>query len=169
MIIRFNNLFIVFLILVLGICGADVLCAKEKYKVVDGDSLEAGRMRIRLIDIDAPELFQECYDENNKSYECGKMALEELKKSVDSGIECNVISVDKYKRKLMDCFDVNGNNVNQNMVLNGWAVAYSDKFTQEESVAREQKIGIWRGRFMRPELYRALHMKQKNNKKFKKR
>jgi endonuclease YncB( thermonuclease family) len=55
------------------------------------------------------------------------------------------------------------------MVLRGWAVSYSDKYKKEEDIAKNKRSGIWKGRFMRPELYRALHMNQKNNKKIKKR
>ena len=133
------------------------LFAIDKYKVVDGDSLEQGKIRIRLIDIDAPEFYQKCYDENNNSYECGKMALNALEKLINNKVVCKAEAVDKYKRKLMECFDESNNSINQQMVLNGWAVSYGEKFINEENIAKKQKLGIWKGRFMRPELYRALH------------
>jgi endonuclease YncB( thermonuclease family) len=145
----------------LFIVSAKVLHAQESYKVVDGDSLEYGSIRIRLIDIDAPELFQYCYDENNIKHECGKRALTELKKYVNSKISCQEVSVDRYKRKLMECFDENGESINRKMILNGWALSYGDRFKDEEKLAKNQKNGIWSGRFMRPELYRALNKNQK--------
>ena len=64
------------------------LLAADKYKVVDGDSLEYKSTRIRLIDIDAPELFQKCYDEYDKKYECGKVASNELKKLMSNKVVC---------------------------------------------------------------------------------
>ena len=158
-----------FILAVLLVFKSGEIVALEKYKVVDGDSLEQGRKRIRLIDIDAPELFQECYDENNEVYDCGKVATYFLKKIVAGGVVCKNISVDMYKRSLMDCFDKNGENINQKMVLGGWAVSYSDRFIDEEKIAKNKKIGIWKGRFIRPELYRSLYRKQKNSNKFEKR
>ena len=145
------------LIVVLLLVKSAELFAVDKYKVVDGDSLERGSVRIRLIDIDAPELFQECYDENNKAYKCGKKSLNELKKLMSNKVVCRKTAVDRYKRDLMECFDENGVSINQQMVLNGWAVSYGSKFKQEENRAKKQKSGIWKGRFMRPDLYRALH------------
>ena len=45
------------------------------------------------------------------------------------------------------------------MVRLGQAVAYTqytDAYVSAEQEARQAKRGIWRGRFMNPELYRAL-------------
>ena len=149
----------VFVFVTLGalVCATGKLFAADEFKVVDGDSLEQGSVRIRLIDIDAPELFQECYDENDNKYRCGKKALDQLEMLVGNVDFCKEAGVDKYKRKLMECFDKNGVSINKLMVLNGWAVSYGNKFEKEENKAKKQKSGIWNGRFMRPELYRALH------------
>ncbi len=145
------------LIVVLLLVKSAELFAVDKYKVVDGDSLEQGYRRIRLIDIDAPELLQKCYDENNNVYECGKRALNELKQLMNNKVICYKRAVDKYKRDLTECFDDRGVSINQQMVLNGWAVSYGNKFKKEEKKAKDKKLGVWKGRFMRPELYRALH------------
>ena len=154
---RNKNLLISMFIVGLLLIKSAELFAVDKYRVVDGDSLEKGNVRIRLIDIDAPEFYQKCYDENNNSYECGKMALRALEKLIDNKVVCKAKAIDKYKRKLMECFDENNNSINQQMVLSGWAVSYGNKFKEEEMKAKKQKSGIWKGRFMRPELYRALH------------
>ena len=71
--------------------------------------------------------------------------------------ECKELGVDRYKRKLVECFDRNGISINQKMVVNGWAVSYGNRFKEEEKEEKKQNKGIWKGRFMRPELYRALH------------
>ena len=150
---------IVFTLIVLGgvFCKTEALFAADRYKVVDGDSLEKGNVRIRLIDIDAPELLQKCYDEDNRLYECGKQATKELEKLMSNVAECKELGVDRYKRKLLECFGKDDISINQKMVLGGWAVSYGKRFKEEKKEAKKQKSGVWKGRFMRPELYRALH------------
>ena len=141
----------------------------EKYKVVDGDSLEKGSMRIRLQDIDAPELFQYCFDKNEQKYYCGKKAYNFLQELIVGMTSCEKYGKDKYGRWLMECFDKNGRSINQQMVLNGWALSYGDKYNEDEIIAKKMKRGIWQGRFMRPELFRALQKKKENSNKIKKR
>ena len=50
-------------------------------------------------------------------------------------------------------------NINKDMVLKGYAVAY-DRYTKDyvsaQKDAKKHKRGIWSGRFMKPELYRRL-------------
>ena len=152
-----KKVFYVFCVLGVLIYKTEDLFAIDKYRVVDGDSLEKGNVRIRLIDIDAPELFQKCYDEDNRLYECGKQATKELEKLMNNVAECKELGVDRYKRKLMECFDKDNVSINQKMVLGGWALSYGKCFKEEEKEAKNQSKGIWKGRFMRPELYRALH------------
>ena len=136
--------------------------ASTEVKVVDGDSLEIGTRRIRLIGIDAPELFQECFDENGKSYFCGEDAKDYLKKMIDEGIsqgfkvKCDVKDVDRYKRDLSVCH-IENLNLNIEMLKAGYAMAYRNEAYQKiEKREKKAKKGIWRGKFMRPELYRAL-------------
>lgn len=46
---------------------------------VDGDSLEIGSRRIRLMGIDAPEYDQFCKKNNGELYPCGQLAADYLK------------------------------------------------------------------------------------------
>ncbi len=127
-------------------------------KVVDGDSLFIGKREIRLSGIDAPEYHQECYDENDAPYPCGKEAFWALKKMAGKNIVCKKVTVDRYRREVADCF-CGKKNINKEMVRQGYAVAY-DRYTQNyvpaQNEAKKHKRGIWRGRFMKPELYRRL-------------
>ncbi len=136
--------------------------AKEEIKVLDGDSLEIDGRDIRLVGIDAPEYLQLCYDKNGEKYECGQEALRYLQKlvadSLKSGgnIACKKEGVDRYKRDLSVCY-ADKLNLNKEMVRSGWATVYRhDMFQADEDEAKKAKRGIWQGRFMRPELYRAL-------------
>ena len=72
-------------------------------------------------------------------------------------ITCEGAERDRYGRLLATCY-VGDVNINQTMVLNGWAVAflqYTDTYAREEQVAKSQNNGIWNGEFIRPYQFRA--------------
>ena len=77
---------LIFAVLVLGVWylgfkeNTITVNANEKIKVVDGDSLELGRRRIRLLGIDSPEYVQDCYDKQHKKYSCGIKAKKYMEK-----------------------------------------------------------------------------------------
>ncbi|MBO7097626.1 MAG: thermonuclease family protein [Alphaproteobacteria bacterium] len=131
-------------------------------KVVDGDSLEIKNKRIRLVGIDAPEYFQECYDANGKAYACGKEAKNHLEKLIKNGVrqgekvKCYQESTDRYKRDLSIC-RIKNTELNLEMIKAGYAISYRDeRYLLAEKRARQKKKGIWQGKFMRPEIYRAI-------------
>ncbi len=144
--------------------------AEAQIKVVDGDSLFIGKREIRLSGIDAPEYKQECFDANGAAYACGKRALSALKALVKDDLECKTLTTDRYHREVAVCYS-GGKNVNRQMVLQGWAVAY-DRYThaydKAQNKAKRAKRGIWQGRFMKPELYRALMRRDKKAARLKK-
>ena len=46
------------------------------------------------------------------------------------------------------------------MVDSGWALAYrkeSDRFAEAEERAKQEKLGLWRGEFVRPWVWRIKH------------
>ena len=132
--------------------------AKE-VNVIDGDSIVVDGVEMRLEGIDAPEYKQFCYDKNEKKYPCGKRATEYMKSLVSSDIKCRKITIDKYRRQVSVCY-VHGEDINKKMVAAGWAVAYS-RYTHDydkvQAEAKKEKRGIWKGRFIPPELYRRLN------------
>ena len=137
--------------------------ASNKIKVVDGDSLEIGSTRIRLLGIDSPEYKQYCNDKNHKKYSCGIKAKKYLEDIIKSGnVECKEYSEDRYKRSLSVCY-IDNEDINEKMVRAGWAVAYRDEgitYKKAEYHAKKEKVGIWQGKFMRPELYRFANKKK---------
>ncbi len=145
--------------------GVSVCQAAGGFVVVDGDSLEYQGERIRILDIDAPEFLQKCYDGSGWQYRCGFEAKEYLRKLVSGNVRCERFGKDRYGRSLMDCYTANGVNVGSEMVRQGQAVAYSDRYQKEEREAKAAKRGIWQGKFMRPELYRALKKSHETLKK----
>ena len=130
-----------------------------KAHIIDGDSVKINNYEIRLIDIDAPEYKQTCYNSSNKVYNCGKLALKFLRNQTNNkNIKCNINGKDYYSRFLATCYilDVNLNSL---MVENGWAINYSssNKYYNKELLAKKNKIGLWQGDFITPRQYRKLN------------
>ena len=151
-------------VLVLIIAVSGHLLASNGYdvKVIDGDSLEIGNRRIRLLDIDAPEYKQYCFDAKKNKYNCGKKAyiyLKEMVKNANYRVECYSESVDRYNRELAECF-ANNKNLNIEMLRAGLAITYRSnkkEYFAAEKMAKRNKNGLWNGKFMRPEYYRKLN------------
>ena len=95
-----------------------------------------------------------------KDYFCGRISKEKLiAKIKGSKIKCISSSKDRYKRYLATCFK-NDINLNKWMVRNGYAIAYrrySKEYIPEEELAKENKLGLWQGKFMSPEKWRKLN------------
>ena len=156
----FKLLFIVFFCLVLNTSVQSQKLIKGKAKVIDGDTIHIGNNKIRLHGIDAPEQKQTCSFEGNE-WNCGQDATFFLSNLINKkSVSCRVNDIDQYKRLVAVCF-IDNININQIMIISGWAIAYryySKDFIKEEKIAKKNKIGIWRGTFEEPYIYR------KNNK-----
>ena len=140
-------------------------------KVIDGDTVHINNFKIRLEGIDAPEMRQKCKKEFlkisstigfifYKDYNCGEVSKKKLKDKInESEIKCISSSKDRYKRHIATCFK-GQTNLNQWMVRNGYAIAYrryNKKYIPDEDFAKENKLGLWQGKFMKPEKWRKLN------------
>ena len=140
-------------------------------RVVDGDTIHINNYKFRLEGIDAPEMRQQCKKESfkisffigftfYKDYSCGKVSKEKLITKIDTTeIKCISSSKDRYKRYIATCYK-GKTNLNQWMVRNGFAIAYrrySKKYVPDEVFAKENKLGLWQGKFMEPEKWRKLN------------
>ena len=140
-------------------------------KVVDGDTVHIDNYKFRLEGIDAPEMRQQCKKESfkisflisftfYKDYSCGRVSKVKLINKINtSEIKCISSSKDRYKRYIGTCFK-GKTNLNQWMVRNGFAIAYrrySKKYVPDEEFAKENKLGLWKGKFMEPEKWRKLN------------
>ena len=120
--------------------------------IVDGDSLMLDGEKIRLKGIDAPELDQIC-GSPEVTYQCGREAKNHLRGLIGtSKVTCQGWQRDKYQRLLGIC-QAGPRELNRDMVLNGWAVAYGG-YRAEEAKARQAKTGIWAGPFEKPQEWR---------------
>ena len=134
-------------------------------KVVDGDTIKISSKKIRLYGIDAPEKKQKCkkiyltisFMSFTRNYKCGEVSTQKLIKKINKQkLNCNILDVDRYKRLIGECFKRNIN-LNSWMVSNGYAVAYrkySKKYVSDEINAKNNKLGIWQGKFEMPWDYR---------------
>ena len=52
----------------------------------DGDSLKMGNQRIRLLGIDAPELYQKCKFKNGKTWQCGRVSHQRILQLIKGNI-----------------------------------------------------------------------------------
>ena len=165
---------IIFVLIVMVLCFGIALnywaSASSGYvKIIDGDSLEIGKRRIRLQGIDAPEYVQYCFNADKKRYSCGMRSKDYLAKMVKQAhyqVDCKVVGYDRYRRELSECF-AQDKNLNQEMLKNGWAVAYrtdNTDYLQAEKQAKNTKKGIWKGKFMRPEYFRRLQREENQEK-----
>src|SRR5260370_42381402 len=72
--------------------------------VIDGDTLEIHRTRIRLWGMDAPESSQLCRGEDSLQYRCGAKAANDLDAFIAGRPgSCIPISLDQYGRTVATC------------------------------------------------------------------
>ena len=121
-------------------------------RVIDGDSLEIGGMRIRLFGIDAPERGQGCRA-GGELWICGGLARLRLEERISGRrVVCKEKDRDRYGRIVAVC-RAGGEDLNAWMVSEGWALAYrrySEAYVDEEARAQAARAGVWRGDFVPP-------------------
>ena len=134
-------------------------------EVTDGDTIKINTFKIRLNGIDAPEKKQKCkraYLEIfififYEDYSCGQKSTEALIKKINNQkITCKISNVDYFKRLIGECYK-RKINLNAWLVSIGYAVAfrkYSKKYVSHETLAKQEKKGIWQGKFEMPWDYR---------------
>ena len=124
-------------------------------EIVDGDTIRINGSRLRLLDIDAFEMAQNCQDAEGRDYACGleaMLALDGLIKTQD--VRCYGRKRDRYRRPLVKCW-VGQTEINARMVQQGWALAeYTTTYQVDEAVAQRAKVGALAGTFERPREWR---------------
>jgi endonuclease YncB( thermonuclease family) len=127
-------------------------------RVIDGDTVDIGPVRIRLHGIDAPESDQPCAQTDGGSWKCGTAATSRLADMIDGHlITCEARDRDAYGRIIGVCFkddiDLNALLVREGLA---WAyVRFSEDYITQELSAQAEKIGIWQAETTPPWEYRA--------------
>lgn len=126
-------------------------------RVIDGDTLDVGTVRVRLHGIDAFERNQMC-DRTRGPWACGTAATRALKASSEGRpLVCRVLDTDRYGRKVSRCESA-GVDVARALVADGLALAYrrySQDYVADEISAQARSVGAWEGSFDRPEQWRG--------------
>ena len=134
-----------------GASGDNVLAGTAT--VIDADTLDIGKQRIRLVGVDAPESGQKCLDKDQKLVRCGTISANALDQWINRNpVSCEIEGKDRYQRNLGKCF-VRNESVQDWLVRNGYAVAYrsySTEFVDAEVAAQKAKAGLWAGEFVMP-------------------
>ncbi len=125
-------------------------------RVVDGDTLILNSIKYRLYGIDAPELNQIC-SIDGIDYKCGIKSKSFLITLInEKKVKCFKKSKDRYKRTIAVC-KIGNLDINKSMVRNGWAIAYkrySREYLDDEDYAKKNGLGLWEGKFIKPENWR---------------
>lgn len=126
-------------------------------RVIDGDTLDVGTVRVRLHGIDAFERNQMC-DRTQGPWACGAAATRALRASSEGRpLVCRVLDTDRYGRKVSRCESA-GVDVARTLVVDGLALAYrrySQDYVADEMSAEARSAGAWDGGFDRPEQWRS--------------
>jgi len=142
----------------------------QVHQVHDGDTvtlrLGGKKYRTRLIGMDAPEMGQRPWGRNAKEHLIKIMRRAKWTVYVETDEE----RIDKYGRLLVYLWTKKRRFINEMMVVDGYAVAftippntrYADRFTRAENSAREKQKGIWgpNGLKESPVEYRKKHPRE---------
>ena len=113
--------------------------AKGKARIIDGDTIEINKEKIRFGGINSPERKEIGY----------RLAKDKLIEKIDNNIVTCVRekNKDKYRRTVAECF-VNGENLSSFMVKRGYACDYvyysKGKYAKEQKYAQDNKLGVWK-------------------------
>lgn len=138
-------MFKIIIAIVILLCSWSIQPA-EKVVVIDGDTVKVGSEKIRLAEIDAPEVSQR-FGMQSKNY------LAHLVEGKSVKVDRN--GKDLYGRTIATLY-VDGKNINAVMVENGMAWSYrSANMRRLELKARHNKAGLWQDASpVRPSEYR---------------
>tara|TARA_B100001540_G_C15753736_1_gene618251 strand:+ start:603 stop:1103 length:501 start_codon:yes stop_codon:yes gene_type:complete len=125
---------------------------KGKAKVVNSDYIKIDKQTIILFGVEAMERPQKCYI-NNELWPCWESGVRKLEEIVDLGETiCFVKGKAKMNRVFAIC-ETQNIELNKELIRSGLALArikQSDLYIDDERYAKENKLGIWRGKFIEP-------------------
>lgn len=131
-------------------------------RVIDGDTVDVGPVRVRLHGIDAPERDQPCTTLGGQNWSCGDWVTRQVQdRFAGLTATCRVMDTDRYGRTVARCF-VQGRDVGRELVRDGIAYAYrkyADDYVHEEEAAARAERGIHGFVLQSPARYRVTRIK----------
>jgi endonuclease YncB( thermonuclease family) len=131
--------------------------------VRDGGTVSVGGVTYRLDGIEAPAYDQFCIDDHADSWACGVEARDQLATLIgEHELRCDDLGPDTaYKNWHLGTCTVKGeaNSLNEFMVKRGFAMnsatAGKSRFGDDETDARNNRRGLWKGCFVAPHEFRT--------------
>ena len=132
-------------------------------EVIDGDSLLVGGVRIRILDVDAPESGQFCFAKGESvdqgAWHCGRRAAAALSDWIGAQeVSCDMAAQGIHKGWLARC-SVDGKDLAEWLATNGWAVpapaCKCEVVRSASDHAKSAGLGIWSSAFTMPWDWRA--------------
>ena len=120
----------------------EINLVKGKARIIDGDTIEINKEKIRFGGINSPE-------RNEVGF---RLAKDKLIDKIDNNIVTCLRekNKDKYRRTVAECF-VNGESLSSFMVKNGYACDYiyysKGKYAKEQKYAKANKLGVWKMKY----------------------
>lgn len=136
-------------------------------RVVDGDTFafspaggvdEKKSQRVRLLAMDAFETRQLCVSKEGAEYRCGEESKQAMVNIIGGGeVMCQGKNNDPFGRLVGTCFNARGKDVGEELVREGWALAFPRYGKQYVTVQHEAELkgaGVWAGTFTEPWQFR---------------
>lgn len=122
-------------------------------RVIDGDTIVIGELRIRLAGMDAPENDQTCQTEHGVNWRCGQWVTQELRAMLrGQTVYCEDLGDGGYGRMLGAC-EVDGRDLSATLVARGYAWVdprFSQDLVGAEKAAAIEGLGLWAMSSLRP-------------------
>jgi len=151
-----NFIFIIISIFLIKNLNAQEEIIKGKARVVNSDYIKIDKQTIILFGVEAMERPQKCYI-NNELWPCWETGVRKLEEIVDLGETiCFVKGKAKMNRVFAIC-ETENIELNRELIRSGLALArikQSDIYIEDEEYAKENNLGIWRGKFVEPWVWR---------------
>lgn len=124
----------------------------EAFRVIDGDYLALGNLRIRLVGIDAPKAAQQCNTPSGASWDCSAQSSDRARNIIHLAdrVECFTSDDGNHGLYLASC-QADGRDVGALLVEEGLAWPDQDQsyYVAESNVAQADGLGIWQA-YTRP-------------------
>lgn len=131
-------------------------------RVIDGDTIDVGKVRVRLHGIDAPEPGQPCTTIGGQNWACGDWVSAQVRARFQGQrAQCDALTRDRYGRIVARC-NVAGQDMGRVLVRDGLAYAYrkySMAYDLDEKAAFVADVGIHGFVMEAPARYRLTRIK----------